>query len=125
VVSAATTDHMVSRYVPSAAQYPRRDAGHKGAYRRRDAMALAPPLPPSPRRAPRPGPGNRAGAGSSGEEVRALCVPYVGGTYGLSRLITVSRKPLLSRSVLSKLCSSQALDTGFDAVTGFTQIQAK
>jgi hypothetical protein len=54
-------------------------------------MAPAPPLPPSPRRAQRPGRGNGAGAGSSGQEVRALCVPYTGDTCGLSRLITVSQ----------------------------------
>jgi hypothetical protein len=35
--------------------------------------------------------GNGAGAGSSGREVRALCVPYRGDIHGLSRLITVSR----------------------------------
>ncbi len=29
--------------------------------------------------------------GRAGEAVRALCVPYVRDTYGLSRLITVSR----------------------------------
>jgi hypothetical protein len=45
------------------------------------------------------------GAGSSGQDVRALCVPYVGGTYGLSRLITVSRNRCLHKS-----CSSQALN---------------
>jgi hypothetical protein len=33
----------------AAAQYPRRGAGRRGAYRRRDAMAPAPLLPPSPR----------------------------------------------------------------------------
>jgi hypothetical protein len=41
----ATTDQMVNSHVPSADQYPRRGGGRKGAYRRRDAMAPAPPLP--------------------------------------------------------------------------------
>jgi hypothetical protein len=51
---------VASSCVPSADQYPRRGDGRKGAYRRRDAMApAAPPLPPSPRRAQRPGPRER------------------------------------------------------------------
>src|SRR5947209_4046969 len=57
-------------------------------------MAPAPPLPPSPRRAQRPGGGNGAEVGSSWQtngQVRALHVPYAGDTDGLSRLITVSR----------------------------------
>jgi hypothetical protein len=36
-----TTDHMASRHVPLADQYPRRGAGRKGAYRCRHAMAPA------------------------------------------------------------------------------------
>jgi hypothetical protein len=94
----ATTDQMASSHVPSADQYPRRGDGRKGAYRRRmrwHAMAPAPPLPPSPRRAQRPGRGNGARAGSDsaneGQEVRALHVPYRRDTHGLLRLITVSR----------------------------------
>ena len=59
-----TTNQMATSHVPSAAQYPRRGDGRKGAYRRRNAMAPAPPLPPSPRRVQRPGPRNGPGVGT-------------------------------------------------------------
>jgi hypothetical protein len=70
--SPMTTDQMANCHVPLADQYPRRGAGRKGAYRRRHAMAPAPPLPPSPRRAQRPGQGNGAGAGSGLDTFRSL-----------------------------------------------------
>ncbi len=70
-----TTDHMASSHVPLADQYPRRGAGRKGAYRRRHAMAQAPPLPPSPRRAQRPGQGNGTRAGSGLDTFRSLNTP--------------------------------------------------
>jgi hypothetical protein len=85
---------MVSSHVPLANQYPRRDAGRKGAYRRRNAMALAPPLPPSPRRAQRPGPGDGAGTGSDAAMKDKKFMPSTsptGHTHGLSRLVTVSQ----------------------------------
>jgi hypothetical protein len=72
VVVPATTDQMASCHVPLADQYPRRAAGRNGAYRRRRAMASAPPLPPSPRRAQRPGQGNGAGTGSGLDIFRSL-----------------------------------------------------
>jgi hypothetical protein len=81
---------MVSSHVPSAAQYPRRGDGRKGAYRRRDAMAPAPPCPRHHDEHSGQDEGTGQEQGRMGESVRALCVPYVGVIYGLSRLITVN-----------------------------------
>ena len=89
---APATNQMTGSHVPLAAQYPRRGAGASAPNRRREAMAPAPPLPPTPRRAQWPGQGKPGQEqGRAGEAVRALCVPYVKDTHGISRLITVSR----------------------------------
>jgi hypothetical protein len=40
-----TTNQMASSHVPSAAQYPRRGAGRKGAYRRRKRWRQRHPCP--------------------------------------------------------------------------------
>ena len=86
----ATTDKWSAAHVPSADQYPRRDAGRKGAYRRRKRWRQRHPCPPSPRRAQRPGRGNETGAGRAAISpcpLRAL----QGRLLRSSRLITVNR----------------------------------
>jgi hypothetical protein len=87
--------HMVTCHVPSAAEYPRRGAGRKGAYGVAMRWRKRHPCPRHHDEHSGQDQGNGAGAGSEsadeGQEVRAPCAPYRADTHGLSRLVTVTR----------------------------------
>lgn len=99
--------------VPSAAQYPRRGAGRKGAYRRRMRWGQRHPCPlttTSTAARTREQGTSRVESQTSGQGIRVLCVPYTMGIYGRSRLITVSRKRCSMALSWRMSCSSQAHD---------------
>jgi hypothetical protein len=81
---------MASSHVPSAAQYPRRGAGRKGAFGVASdgaSATLAPVTTTSTAAKTR----ERGRSRVERAEVRALCVPYRRGTHGPLWLLTVSR----------------------------------
>jgi hypothetical protein len=91
----ATTEQMTISHVPSADQYPRRGDGRKGAYRCRMRWRQRHPCPRhhDDHSGQDEGTGQEQGRAwqTNGQQVRAVHVPYAADTYGLSRLITVSR----------------------------------
>jgi hypothetical protein len=97
--------------VPPADHHPRRGAGRKGAFGVAMRWRQAPPVPPTPRRAQRPGQGNGAGAGSDSTKGAVDPCPPPALQRRHLRSFRANHgqlKLLLTNSVLARSCNSQA-----------------